>query len=68
MTKQFVPKGGMCASCIHRLRDCSDLPFKEMRRLNQYTDNGNEIVTVACNQQTPIPKQRVSTLGFLLAG
>ena len=24
------PKGGMCASCAHRARDCSMLPFGEM--------------------------------------
>lgn len=23
----YQPKGGMCVSCQHRLRDCSHLPF-----------------------------------------
>ncbi len=30
MTIQHQPKGGLCAACIHRTRDCSFLRFDTM--------------------------------------
>jgi len=27
---QYQPKGGMCATCVHRSRKCHHLPFDEM--------------------------------------
>jgi hypothetical protein len=27
---EYMPKGGMCMTCIHRSRDCSGLPFATM--------------------------------------
>lgn len=35
---QHIPKGGMCRTCIHRGRDCSNLPFKDMRVISKCKD------------------------------
>ena len=32
----YIPKGSMCASCQHKHRDCSHLPFRDMPRLSEY--------------------------------
>lgn len=36
------PKGGMCATCQHFLRDCSTLPFYKMPAIS--TKHGTVIV------------------------
>jgi len=33
-----IPKGGMCRTCTHRDRDCSTLPFKDMRVISMCQD------------------------------
>ena len=30
MTALHQPKGGMCRTCVHLLRNCSTLPFDQM--------------------------------------
>ena len=40
----YQPKGGMCATCIHQLRDCSHLPFHTMKPISKSTDLGYVIV------------------------
>jgi hypothetical protein len=32
----FQPKGGMCMTCRHAKRDCSDLPFHDMPVVERY--------------------------------
>ncbi len=27
----YQPKGSLCFNCVHKARDCSHLPFHEMR-------------------------------------
>lgn len=31
MINTYQPKGGMCFTCLHKDRDCSNLKFDEMR-------------------------------------
>lgn len=44
MTHQ--PKGGMCASCQHKRRDCSTLPFDRYPVIKRYRD-GTQAVRCA---------------------
>lgn len=41
-----IPKGGICASCVHRLRDCSALPFDQYPTIKRYPD-GTQAVKCA---------------------
>jgi hypothetical protein len=41
MTHQ--PKGGMCARCEHKHRDCSKLPFDKMR---QHERDGDTVIVI----------------------
>jgi len=34
----YQPKGGMCTTCVHKLRDCSALPFEDMQVVKVYSD------------------------------
>ena len=36
--KTYQPKGGMCATCKHKLKDCSTLNFSEMPKLKAISD------------------------------
>lgn len=40
------PKGGMCASCQHKRRDCSALPFDRYPVIKRYRD-GTQAVRCA---------------------
>lgn len=44
--KIYQPKGGMCANCAHKHRDCSRLKFSEMPKLNEV----NGAVIVRCTE------------------
>lgn len=41
------PKGGMCASCKDRNRDCSALPFHQMKVIHRYPDG---VKAVRCDR------------------
>jgi len=52
---QYQPKGGMCAACESKHKDCSGLDFSSMRKLSIYrnvnTFVGHEdIAIVKCDQ------------------
>lgn len=36
---KHYPKGGMCASCKHRNRDCSHLNFAAMRVIERHAED-----------------------------
>lgn len=36
-TTIYHPKGSMCATCVHKDRDCSNLKFHSMHVLEQYS-------------------------------
>ncbi|SEI97969.1 hypothetical protein SAMN04244579_02668 [Azotobacter beijerinckii] len=42
----FQPKGGMCATCCHALRNCSSLPFASMPVL----ERAGQAIIVRCTQ------------------
>ena len=42
------PKGGMCAACQHRMRDCSTLPFDQYPVIGRYVYNGKPVAIVKC--------------------
>lgn len=42
------PKGGMCASCEHKRRDCSALPFDRYQVIGRYVHNGKPVTIVKC--------------------
>jgi len=44
----YQPKGGMCASCVSKLNDCSHLVFSEMKVIEKY----NDIKIVKCEKYT----------------
>ncbi|SDS24114.1 hypothetical protein SAMN05216198_1515 [Halopseudomonas litoralis] len=46
MTHQ--PKGGMCATCTNRDRDCSALPFDRYPVIGRYSYNGKPVAIVKC--------------------
>jgi len=46
----YHPKGEMCLVCKHLHKNCSGLPFKEMRVLEKYTDKKEEHTIVKCVQ------------------
>lgn len=37
-TMTHQPKGGMCCNCQHARRDCSALPFKQMKPIERDGD------------------------------
>lgn len=43
---QYIPKGSMCRTCTHRDRDCSHLPFKDMRVMSMH----REVSIVRCTE------------------
>lgn len=43
-----IPKGGMCAACTHRDRDCSALPFDQYQIVGRYIYNGKPVEIVKC--------------------
>jgi hypothetical protein len=43
--KTYQPKGGMCATCKHKLKDCSAFNFSEMPKLKAISDN---VIIVRC--------------------
>lgn len=43
----YIPKGGICASCKDRLSDCEALPFHTMQVIKRYPDGTK---AVKCNQ------------------
>lgn len=46
----YHPKGSMCASCVYRGSDCSELPFSEMRVIAR---NG-PFIEVKCDKHEKI--------------
>lgn len=42
-----IPKGGLCANCTKVNRDCSHLPFEEMRPIRTHPDG---VVAVKCTE------------------
>lgn len=45
--KSHRPKGSMCASCKHRLENCSKLPFKKMQAIGKDNDG---VVVIKCSE------------------
>lgn len=45
---QYHPKGGMCANCVNKYSDCSDLDFSSMPRICKGNIDG--FVVVNCVQ------------------
>ena len=45
---EYIPKGGMCKSCVFSTEDCSDLDFKGMQKLSKGDKDG--VVVVKCSQ------------------
>lgn len=45
-SKAHQPKGGMCAACKHKNKDCSDLPFSEMKPIEKCS----EAIIVKCTE------------------
>jgi hypothetical protein len=45
--RSHQPKGGMCASCADRVKDCSKLPFEEMPVIRTV---GEGVRIVACTE------------------
>lgn len=43
-----TPKGGMCASCENKRRDCSALPFDQYPVIGRYNYNGKPVAIVKC--------------------
>ncbi|WP_285259207.1 hypothetical protein [Halopseudomonas bauzanensis] len=41
-----IPKGGMCAACQYRYRNCSTLPFDRYQVIKKYPD-GTQAVKCA---------------------
>jgi hypothetical protein len=47
------PKGGMCAVCKNALRDCSNLHFDSMKRIETYPlETGKVVNIVRCDSFT----------------
>lgn len=42
----YIPKGGMCATCVNRHSDCSHLPFNDYPPLHKGDTDG--VVVVKC--------------------
>ena len=36
MADPYLPRGSLCAVCKHKYRDCSGLPFKDMKVVDHY--------------------------------
>ena len=54
MKQLYIPKGGMCAICINRFKDCSSLDFENMFTIKAES----YITTVRCTsfkKGSPIP-------------
>lgn len=52
MTEIYHPKGAMCATCVHKDRDCSGLKFHSMHVLQQYSYENEPLVfkVVLCGE------------------
>lgn len=50
----YTPKGGMCATCVHKLDDCSVLKFDEMPPLGKGYSDG--VVIVKCTEYKRVGK------------
>jgi len=48
MSVQHYPKGSMCRSCKHRMRDCRGLAFEQMPPIVRTTENGQRVHYVKC--------------------
>lgn len=40
----YQPKGGMCATCVHKLEDCTHLHFEAMQKIGKGDADGTVIV------------------------
>jgi hypothetical protein len=45
--KTYQPKGGMCATCRNKFKDCSGLNFSEMPKLKAISD---KVIIVRCTK------------------
>lgn len=41
---KFIPKGGMCATCVHKLEDCTHLDFETMQKITKPDADGVTVV------------------------
>lgn len=58
-TVVYQPKGGMCMTCRHAKRDCSDLPFLAMPVIFKFSDNSR---IVRCTEHVKAPDLRLLAL------
>lgn len=40
----YQPKGSMCVTCRHALRDCSALPFNTMPAAKRFSDVATSVI------------------------
>lgn len=50
----YIPKGGMCATCVERESDCSQLPFDTMPIIR--VDDDVKVVRCTHHHKAPVPK------------
>lgn len=48
MTIKFQPKGGMCAVCADKDKDCSHLEFFQMPVIGTHKEDDQSIMIVKC--------------------
>ena len=61
---EYIPKGGMCATCKHQDRDCSHLPFNEMRII----DYNETLAVVKCDEFERYSVNRKELMAFKWGG